>query len=425
MKILVLSNLYPPDTLGGYEMGCSHVVEALRDRGHDVLVLTTAPRTPAPPLPYVRRGLRLTDIWDEYSFQRSAPVTSHLVQARSHRVDAFNVHALATTLEEFEPDVAYVWMIVGVGGLGLLGCLHHLRVPWVWHLMDDVPLMLCKAGGRLVPAFAREFERQLRGHYLACSRQLVDEIEGGGLRLRGEVEIVPNWVRGPAPPSRTSYRRDGVLRIVAASANIDRRFDKGIDLVIESAALLREWGRSGFAVNIFGRVADPYFPALIRRYKLDDVVTLKGSLPQSELQARYGDYDLFAFPTHAREPFAFAPLEAAYRGCVPLMSELCGNGEWFVHGVHCLKAPRTAEAFARVVARVLDGQIDLPAIGRRAAGVVRRDFHLDAVLPTIERALACASATTRAGAGTAAEAYRMAVLAEKLSHVLIQEALCA
>ena len=27
MKILVISNLYPPDALGGYEMGCRQVVE--------------------------------------------------------------------------------------------------------------------------------------------------------------------------------------------------------------------------------------------------------------------------------------------------------------------------------------------------------------------------------------------------------------
>ena len=29
MKILVISNLYPPDALGGYEMGCRQVVENL------------------------------------------------------------------------------------------------------------------------------------------------------------------------------------------------------------------------------------------------------------------------------------------------------------------------------------------------------------------------------------------------------------
>ena len=32
MKILVLSNLYPPDYIGGYECGCKQAVDALRAR---------------------------------------------------------------------------------------------------------------------------------------------------------------------------------------------------------------------------------------------------------------------------------------------------------------------------------------------------------------------------------------------------------
>ena len=42
MKILVLSNLYPPDFIGGYEIACAQVVDALRGRGLDVRVLANA-----------------------------------------------------------------------------------------------------------------------------------------------------------------------------------------------------------------------------------------------------------------------------------------------------------------------------------------------------------------------------------------------
>jgi glycogen(starch) synthase len=42
MKILVVTNLYPPQHIGGYELGCSDVVEKLRVRGHKVQVLTSS-----------------------------------------------------------------------------------------------------------------------------------------------------------------------------------------------------------------------------------------------------------------------------------------------------------------------------------------------------------------------------------------------
>ena len=38
MKILVITNLYPPHFVGGYELGCRDVVEQLRRRGHTVWV---------------------------------------------------------------------------------------------------------------------------------------------------------------------------------------------------------------------------------------------------------------------------------------------------------------------------------------------------------------------------------------------------
>lgn len=425
MKILVLSNLYPPDCIGGYEMGCRQAAEALRDRGHEVRILTSVPRTPVPGEPGVRRTLRLADIWSHYLFARGSSVTAHLTQSESHRINAANVHALLEEIEDFRPDVVYVWMLAGLGGLGLMGALHHLKVPWAWHLMDDVPLMLCKAAGALVPTFAREFSRQLRGHYLACSQQLVDEIEAGGVALGDVVEVIPNWVRGPIGPPRSDYLDGGRLRIVSAAGLIERQVDKGIDILIDAAARLRSMGHQHFSVDVYGHVTDPHFPGLIHRHGLEGHVTLKGSRSQAELSEIYAENDVFAFPTRPREPFGFAPLEAAARGCVPIMSEVCGIGEWLVHGVQCLKVPRTAEAFAAAFAAILEGRIDPAPIGRRAAAAVRRDFHLDTIIPKIEHALIESSRRDRAGAGTAEDAYRMAVLAEKLARVLIQETLAA
>ncbi|NCC66085.1 MAG: glycosyltransferase, partial [Spirochaetia bacterium] len=41
MRILIISNLYPPHVLGGYEILCHQVVSYLLDRGHQVHVLTS------------------------------------------------------------------------------------------------------------------------------------------------------------------------------------------------------------------------------------------------------------------------------------------------------------------------------------------------------------------------------------------------
>ncbi len=421
MKILVLSNLYPPDVIGGYELGCKQAVDALRGRGHDVLVLTTAPRTPAPGVDHVIRDLQLSEIWNHYLFEHSLPVTVHLLQHQSCLVNAINVHALAWVVEGFRPDVVYVWNVIGVGGVGLMAAVQHFGIPWLWHLMDDVPLGLCHLGGQYHEPLLREVNRQLDGHYLACSRQLADEVEAGGISLESRVEVVPNWVVGAAPEPRTSfYRADSgdILRVMAAG-QINR--NKGVDVLIEAASIVRDSGYSGFVVDLYGRADDPYFEALARNRGLGRFVRFLGPRPHGELLRMYAEHDLFAFPTWSREPFAFAPLEAAWRGCVPLMSQQCGNAEWFVSGVHCLKADRTAEAFADAMISVLSGSTDLRPIAERGAWAVGRDFHLDALVLRIEQALIRASGRSKRPGGTAAEAYRMALLAEKLTKVFVQE----
>lgn len=422
MRILVLSNLYPPDFLGGYELGCRQAVDGLAGRGHDVLVLTSVPRLPAPAQAGVRRALHFTDVYTPSLQEKKHPVVRWVEHAAASYVDAFNVHPLLDALDSFDPDVVYVWNLMGLGGLGLLACLQYLGVPWVWHLMDKVPRDLCNLPPRGESAqLARLVHHYLEGTYLACSRRVVAETNDGTPLLRGEVQVLPNWVVGQAPPPREAFYTGGRLRIVSAAAQLCP--EKGTDLLIESAALLRAGGHEDFVIDLYGRVPDESLPALLQRHGLGGHVHLRGPRTQRELAELYPDYDVFAFPTWEREPFGFAPLEAAAYGCVPVITNSCGVGEWLAHEVHCLKAERGAEAFAGVLADVLEGRIELAPLGRRVARVVWRDFHLDGVLPRIEQALRRAAGRARAGAGDAGRAYHLAVLAEKLTQVMVQESL--
>ena len=95
MRLLVLTDLYPPVAFGGYERTCAELVDGLRDR-HDVTVLTSdLRRGSAPPLPWVRREL-----------PHVGPERRELA-----RVPAAAARAAAVTrraLDELRPDLVYV-----------------------------------------------------------------------------------------------------------------------------------------------------------------------------------------------------------------------------------------------------------------------------------------------------------------------------
>ncbi len=420
MKILVVSNLYPPDVCGGYELCCQQAVDALRARGHEVLVLTTAPRRPVDAEPDVRRLLKLVDLWDAYTDERSTQSTLRLRDAEAFQISAFNVHLLTQVLEDFQPDVAYLWMLLGIGGLGLVGCLHHLGVPWVWHLMDDVPQRLCMTFFQVRSQLAREFSKQFRGSFLACSQHVLDDIARSGFALGDHVEVLPNWITGErfATGAPRTRKPDEPLRIMACGM-VNRR--KGIDVLIEAAARLRNAGSDAFQIDIYGTIEDSTLPALALKHGLTRQVVFKGPRPHHEVRRLYSDYDVFAFPTHEHEPFGIVPLEAMAAGCVPVITRRCGVAEFLVHGVHCIKATRTPKAFAEVFRMILGGEVDLGPLALRGRELVWRHYHLDAIIPNIERALQNASRHVPENPGTADEAYRLALLAEKLVRVFMQE----
>src|SRR5207302_8306778 len=106
VRLLVLSNFYPPHHYGGYELSCRDVVERFRQRGHEAVVLTSGQRVagvsdpPDEAASGVRRELQL--YWDDHQ------LTSPLLPRRL-AVERANQAALAAALDAGRPDVVSVW----------------------------------------------------------------------------------------------------------------------------------------------------------------------------------------------------------------------------------------------------------------------------------------------------------------------------
>src|SRR5262249_59268200 len=102
MRILVISNLYPPLHQGGYELGCKDVVERLISRGHDTSVLTSTYGCEKPTTTdNIHRLLQL-------SFDRVPPPAFTI---EKERVNQSAFHSLC---DEFQPDVVFMWNLTHI-----------------------------------------------------------------------------------------------------------------------------------------------------------------------------------------------------------------------------------------------------------------------------------------------------------------------
>jgi glycogen(starch) synthase len=127
MKILALTSLFPPHNGGTIDHHCPTVINALRLRGHDVLVLTsnhgirTELREPG-----VHRRLQLNGILGHpllTKFNEMKPVEVH-----NHAV-------LMETIEQFQPDVIQVFSLTGVSK-SLIFTLRNSKLPTVYDVYD-------------------------------------------------------------------------------------------------------------------------------------------------------------------------------------------------------------------------------------------------------------------------------------------------
>jgi glycosyltransferase involved in cell wall biosynthesis len=162
---------------------------------------------------------------------------------------------------------------------------------------------------------------------------------------------------------------------------------KGTDIIIDACSHLLADGYTSFHVDICGfGVAEPWVSRAAQR-GVTAHVSFLGTRTQQEILALLPQYDAFLFPTEYREPFGFAPIEAAACGTVPIITATAGSAERLVDGVHALKIDRTPEALAAAVARILTGEVDVADLGRRAARLVRTDLSFSRCLDNIESVL--------------------------------------
>ena len=105
MRLLLLSNYFPPHSFGGYELWCRDIAVALASRGHQVTVLTSSAEGPAA----VANGSRFeVRRLLELEVRGGMADTLRRVWSRRERA-ARNAEAVRRTVGETKPDAAMIW----------------------------------------------------------------------------------------------------------------------------------------------------------------------------------------------------------------------------------------------------------------------------------------------------------------------------
>ena len=128
MKILVVTNLYPPHHAGTFDLRCESLVNLLKLRGHQVRLLTsTHGMSLAQQGGEVERRLQLNGVYDH------ALVTGF---AELKKLETQNHAVLRESISSFSPELVLVFSLFGLSK-SFLFQLRHCGVPVVYDVADN------------------------------------------------------------------------------------------------------------------------------------------------------------------------------------------------------------------------------------------------------------------------------------------------
>jgi glycosyltransferase involved in cell wall biosynthesis len=332
VRILIVSNLYPPAAVGGYEVECSGVAERLAEN-HEVIVLTSAMPGAAMPSANVRRELTFLSVDERGALRAPGAAISAVRAARA---------ALA-----WNPDLVYAWNCAAIPQAAVRviadsGTPLAFRVCEHWFarlflsdqfLRELLPArrsaarsawsLGCRALNRL-PALRLDPTAPLRTAVSWNSdtmRRMAHPPPFADVVAGGVCHSVPRYGDLYAAADRHPVAEPTIVFVGRVTAV------KGVDVAIEALALLdREHGIRA-CLDVAGPDDGDYgrqMRQLAERLGVADRVRWRGPMPPPELAELVAGASAMIVPSTWDEPFPLVTIEGALAR-VPLVASNVGG----------------------------------------------------------------------------------------------------
>jgi len=429
MKVLIVSNLYPPHHHGGYELRCAQVAEHLLASGHDVRVVTSRYR--------VGGTTHLAEIGEEVV--GGVPVSRFL---RHHRLDAqprgrrlFNlgvvknqiedIQRFGQILDEFAPDVVNWWNLEGVTK-AILRMSVDRGVPSV-HCIDDGWLINeVGAAADIDSPFWFEFwrvkwgPRALRPLLRRCLAPVERRLESKGVPTRsfgipaahacyisgfwrfrferaGLIFPTSEVVYGGVSAKKFFKKRaledftEGPLRMLYAGYISP---DRGLHTIVEALGLIPADVRERMHLSVASGgpvIPDAYVDGIHARVKqlgLSRHVTFLGRVHHEQMPAVYAAHHMLVFASTRGEGMPMVMMEAMCAGCAVPNTGSGGAIELSDRAGTPLFPKDHPFALSRLLASLERDRRWLAEIALAGQNTVLRDFTIERMLTQTADALA-------------------------------------
>jgi glycosyltransferase involved in cell wall biosynthesis len=349
LKILVVSNFYPPNHIGGYELGCSRIVGQLRNRGHDCIVLTS---NFGPKMTNENEVFRTL----EHSFNETDQ-PQRLGGVRSLALDIVNRRKTKKLIQSVEPDLIFIFNPMYLTP-GVLVEASSSNIPNCCLVSDEWLCNWNKKGNR---HYSRLLSLKKAGRWGEIPTRIY-----GALGLSSDIDLpefdeiifVSEYLGKKARGSGVDTQQCKILHW-----GIDRQKylsvrdfskppkkmlfcgqispHKGPETAIRAMSIVKARRPDElFELTIAGASKDhSYYTGLeqlVLSLGLEESVNFLGTVTHREIPELMREHDIFIFTSIWQEPFSIVLVEALTSGLAVVTTSTGGTPEIVVDGTNGL-----------------------------------------------------------------------------------------
>ena len=401
MRILFLSNFFPPARPGGYTQWCHEVTERLAKRGHAIGVLTS--RYEREKAPASEQDIyRLLHLEGDLAYYQ--PLHFFTKWKKQHRE---NLVFLEQTVKNFAPDLIFIW---GMWALSkALPALAEQLLPnrVVYYMSDYWPSALdmhtaywqlpARRWPMQVPRqvlskvamsmLAEEGQPDLQLQQVICvSARVRDLLVEAGLPVQNARIIHGGTDIERFPVVRKRDYQSGHLKLLYAGQMVHH---KGVHTAIEAMARLVNNKKINHITLTLVGSGHPDYEAFLRdlveRERLHDFVIFHKPVSKDKIPAFLQEFDVLMFPSIYEEPLARVTQEAMASGLVVVGTTTGGTEEILKDGETGLTfMPEDADGLAEQVTRLIINPDLCCRLAQAGRQIVLDNFTLDKMVEEIE-----------------------------------------
>lgn len=349
MRILIISNYFPPFEIGGWEQNAYDIAQLLTQRGHQVHIVTSNYKADhlSQPEPGVERLLYL---------ESSDHVHYHLSYALWHRWhEQQNATYLKRVIGHFIPDIIFIWgmwnlpVTVAQQAEELLPNRVVYSIASYWPMEESAHLAYWRAPtNRSWKRWAKNSlgwivrnlwlhcppRNQLEFEHVLCVSDFMKE------RLHKEAGLSPNKVKvvhnGIDLDAFIYYEPQAVVRPLRLLYAGRLSPDKGVHTAIKGFAhYLENMRDSKVTLSIVGSGAPSYKETLKRQVvdlQISHAVHFYDQVQREQMPTILAEHDVLLFPSIWPEPLARMTQEAMACGLVVIGTDTGGTPELLQDG---------------------------------------------------------------------------------------------